>query len=125
MRPTRSSSRTVTRIGVSMSPCCMDGAFSMADELDEIATQTLAHYSRLGEGFRETTRDHDVSQNIDALLNAIRAPKPFTILDVGCGPGRDLGNFAALGHTAIGLEGCAEFAAMAREGGAGEWEQDF
>jgi SAM-dependent methyltransferase len=103
----------------------MDGAFSMADELDDIATQTLAHYSRLGEGFRERTRDHDVSQNIDALLNAIQGPKPFTILDVGCGPGRDLKNFAALGHIAIGLEGCAEFAAMAREDGTQVLEQNF
>lgn len=97
----------------------------MADELDDIATQTLAHYARLGEGFRERTRDHDVSQNIDALLGAIRAPKPFTILDVGCGPGRDLKTFAARGHIAVGLEGCAEFAAMAREGGAQVWEQNF
>jgi SAM-dependent methyltransferase len=103
----------------------MDGAFSMADELGDIATQTLAHYSRLGEGFRERTRDHDVSQNIDALLSAIQGPKPFTILDVGCGPGRDLKTFAALGHIAIGLEGCAEFAAMAREEGAQVWEQNF
>ena len=97
----------------------------MADELVDAAARTLADYSRRAEAFRQSTRDHDVSQNIDALLSAIEGPKPFTILDVGCGPGRDLNSFAALGHTAIGLEGCAEFAAMAREDGCEVWEQNF
>ncbi len=97
----------------------------MADELVDAAARTLADYSRRAEVFRQSTRDHDVSQNIDALLSAIEGPKPFTILDVGCGPGRDLKSFAALGHVAIGLEGCAEFAAMARQDGLEIWEQNF
>jgi SAM-dependent methyltransferase len=47
-------------------------------------------------------------------------------MDFGCGPGRDLKTFADLGHTAIGLEGVARFAAMAREfSGCEVWEQDF
>ena len=95
------------------------------NDLESVATQTLGHYAKLGEGFRERTRDHDVSQNIAALLNRIEGPKPFTILDVGCGPGRDLKSFASLGHRAIGLEGCAEFAAMARAEGSEVWEQNF
>ncbi len=94
-------------------------------DLDKVASQTLGHYAKLGEGFRERTRDHDVSQNIAALLDHVEGPAPFTILDVGCGPGRDLKTFASLGHTAIGLEGCAEFAAMARADGSEVWEQNF
>ncbi|HEY4748304.1 MAG TPA: class I SAM-dependent methyltransferase, partial [Steroidobacteraceae bacterium] len=71
-------------------------------------------------------RDHDVSQNIAALLHYIEAAPPFTILDFGCGPGRDLKVFASLGHVAIGLEGAARFAAMARaHSGCEVWEQDF
>jgi SAM-dependent methyltransferase len=91
-----------------------------------IARATLAHYERQAEAFREGTRDHDVRQNIDALLSRIEATLPFTILDFGCGPGRDLRAFAALGHVAIGLEGAPSFVAMAREAGAFDvWQQDF
>ncbi len=83
-------------------------------ELQRIAEQTLAHYDQRAEAFREATRDHDVSQNIAALLSHIQAVPPFTILDLGCGPGRDLKTFTGRGHTAIGLDGSARFAEMAR-----------
>ena len=96
-----------------------------AEALDQVATRTLGDYAARAERFREQTLDHDVSQNIAALLDAIEGPKPFTILDAGCGPGRDLKTFAGLSHTAIGLEGCAEFAAMARAGGFDVLEQNF
>jgi SAM-dependent methyltransferase len=91
-----------------------------------IARATLAHYERQAEAFREGTRDHDVRQNIDALLSRIETTPPFTILDFGCGPGRDLRAFAELGHVAIGLEGAPSFVAMAREAsGCDVWQQDF
>src|SRR5579864_4058793 len=91
-----------------------------------IARATLAHYERQAEAFREGTREHDVRQNIDALLSQIETTPPFTILDFGCGPGRDLRTFAALGHVAIGLEGAPSFVAMAREAsGCDVWQQDF
>ena len=95
-------------------------------DLAEIAARTLAHYDQHAESFRAGTRDHDVSQNIAALLRHIEGEPPFTILDFGCGPGRDLRAFTALGHTAVGLEGSARFAAMAREAtGCTVWQQDF
>jgi SAM-dependent methyltransferase len=95
-------------------------------ELDRIVAVTLAHYAQRAEDFRAGTRDHDVRQNIDALLRHIQAEPPFTILDFGCGPGRDLKTLAGLGHTAIGLEGAGEFAAMARaDSGCQVWQQDF
>jgi SAM-dependent methyltransferase len=96
------------------------------DELDAIASATLAHYDSNAHGFFAGTADHDVSQNIDALLRAIHAPAPFTILDLGCGPGRDLATFTRLGHRAIGLDGSAEFVAMARDfSGCDVWHQSF
>jgi SAM-dependent methyltransferase len=94
-------------------------------ELDTATAATLKHYSGRARDFRDRTWDHDVSQNIAALLGRIEGEEPFTILDAGCGPGRDLKHFAALGHTAIGLEGCAEFAAMARAEGFEVWQQNF
>ena len=95
-------------------------------DLDEISALTLDHYDRRAEDFREGTRDHDVSQNIAALLAHIEGEPPFTVLDFGCGPGRDLKALSSLGHVAIGLEGVARFVAMARADTACEvWQQDF
>ena len=67
-----------------------------------------------------------MSQNIEALLRHIEAAPPFRILDFGCGPGRDLRTFRAMGHDPVGLEGAESFAAMAREdSGCEVWCQDF
>jgi SAM-dependent methyltransferase len=95
-------------------------------ELANITRLTLEEYDRHAEDFWSGTRDHDVSQNIAALLQHIESRPPFRILDFGCGPGRDLKIFAGLGHVAIGLEGAVAFAAMARaHSGCEVWQQDF
>lgn len=95
-------------------------------DVQDISARTLAHYEQRAEEFRIGTRDHDVSQNVAALLRHIEGEPPFTILDFGCGPGRDLRTLSGLGHTAIGLEGSERFVAMARdESGCEVWQQDF
>jgi SAM-dependent methyltransferase len=92
----------------------------------EIVTRTLDHYAERIDTFWEGTRDHDVSQNIRALLRYIEGEPPFTILDLGCGPGRDLRTLAELGHAAIGIDGVEGFASMARDySGCEVWQQDF
>jgi SAM-dependent methyltransferase len=95
------------------------------DELKAIAGRTLRHYDHNAQQFWEATQDHDVSQNIEALLQYIEGPKPFTILDFGCGPGRDLKKFTELGHVAIGLDGSSKFAAIAGTLEFEVWEQNF
>ena len=85
-----------------------------AEDLQHIAARTLAHYEQHAQNYWEGTRDHDVSQNIAALLKHLPGPPPFDLLDFGCGPGRDLHTFKTLGHHAIGLEGAPNVAAMAR-----------
>jgi SAM-dependent methyltransferase len=86
----------------------------------------LGHYNQHAEAFWEGTRDHDVGQNIDALLSRIEREPPYIILDFGCGPGRDLKIFADRGHIAVGLEGAAHFAGMARaHSGCEVLQQDF
>jgi SAM-dependent methyltransferase len=96
------------------------------DAMAAIVARTLDHYDERADAFWEGTRDHDVSQNIQALLQYIEGSPPFTILDLGCGPGRDLRTLAELGHTAIGIDGVERFAAMARDhSGCEVWQQDF
>ena len=95
-------------------------------ELEEISRLTTGHYGSRAESFWEGTRDHDVSQNIAALLGAIDAEAPLKILDLGCGPGRDVAAFAHAGHHPIGLDGTLAFCEMARaHSGCEVWHQDF
>ncbi|HEY3325893.1 MAG TPA: class I SAM-dependent methyltransferase [Novimethylophilus sp.] len=95
-------------------------------DLERITTLTLQHYNQYAQGFWDGTRHHDVSQNIATLLQYIEGDQPHTILDFGCGPGRDLKVFAELGHCAVGLEGAVRFAEMARAySGCEVWQQDF
>jgi len=90
------------------------------------SARTLAHYQAHAARFWEGTKDHDVAQNYAALLGAMEGAPPFTILDLGCGPGRDLAYFRSLGHVAVGLDGCRAFCEMAREHtGCEVLEQDF
>lgn len=96
------------------------------EDLERIESLTLAHYDGQAEDFWAATRSHDVSQNIAALLAHIEVPPPWTLLDFGCGPGRDLRTFSQLGHVAIGLEGAPQFAEMARAySGCEVWRQNF
>ena len=84
------------------------------EELETVAARTVAHYDSSAQSFAQGTRDHDVSQNYAALLGAIEGTGAWRILDLGCGPGRDLAYFRSLGHEAVGLDGSARFVEMAR-----------
>ncbi len=95
-------------------------------DLKEISTRTIGHYEARADAYWAGTHDHDVRQNISALLDAIEGVPPHTVLDFGCGPGRDLKTFSELGHVAIGLDGSTRFAQMARAYSECEvWTQDF
>lgn len=94
--------------------------------LERIAARTLGHYAHGARQFWEGTREHDVTQNHRALLDALPGVPPRAILDLGCGPGRDLAAFRAFGEAPVGLDGCAEFVEMARvHSGCEVLEQSF
>ncbi len=75
-----------------------------------MANLTLEHYNQRAEEFWAGTRDHDVSQNIAAMLHYIAGETRFTVVDFGCGPGRDLKVVAEMAHAYSGCE---------------VWQQDF
>lgn len=92
--------------------------------MDQHEQVTIAQYQAEADGFKKGTWDHDVSQNRDALVAAM--PKnPGKILDLGCGPGRDLVAFKAQGHTVIGLDATPAFVEMAQASGCEVWQQSF
>lgn len=96
------------------------------DALNELVNRTLGHYHERAVDFWEGTRDHDVSQNIEALLRHICGTPPFDLLDFGCGPGRDLRDLTARGHRVVGLEGAPALAELARgHSGREVWPQNF
>lgn len=96
------------------------------EALRHLVERTLGYYHARAEAFWEGTRNHDVEQNIEALLRHIKSPAPQSILDFGCGPGRDLLAFTRRGHRVVGLEGAPALAQMARDhSGCEVWQQDF
>lgn len=84
-------------------------------KLDEIETATLNYYNWNAEAFWNGTKDHDVAQNYEAFLTPFPKDKKLDILDLGCGPGRDVSYFQSLGHRPIGLDGSEVFCNMARQ----------
>jgi SAM-dependent methyltransferase len=85
-----------------------------AAQVRRLSDATIAYYDQFARAFWDGTRDHDVSQNYAAFLDAMERDPPYSILDLGCGPGRDLSYFRSLGHEAVGLDGSQQFVAMAR-----------
>jgi SAM-dependent methyltransferase len=79
-----------------------------------ISKVTIEHYDDSADSFWTGTADHDVSQNYAALLDHLEGVAPYRILDLGCGPGRDLKYFRSLGHEPVGLDGSRRFVDMAR-----------
>ena len=95
-------------------------------DLRHITSGTLCHYDENALGFWQGTKDHDVRQNLQAFLAALPQGEKLDILELGCGPGRDVRYFEKLGHKVIGLDGSAEFCKMARRfTGCPIWQQDF
>ena len=96
------------------------------NDLRAIIASTLRHYDEQAESYAAGTADHDVSQNIAALRRHLEGPRPWTLLDFGCGPGRDLRKLAGDDDVAVGLDGSAAFVRMARAAtGAVVLHQDF
>ena len=97
-----------------------------AVDLVEIEKLNIAHYDENAESFRIGTKDHDVSQNIAALIDAFPKEKTLDILDFGCGPGRDMCVFKSMGHRPVGLDGSKEFCKMAvKQSGCPTLNQQF
>lgn len=101
------------------------------DEVRAAAAATIMDYAAVARGYAEGNMNHDVSQNIDAMLEPLRASpsrlaSPFDVLDVCCASGRDLLALKNLGHNPVGLDGVAEFCEMSREvSGCEVWEQSL
>jgi SAM-dependent methyltransferase len=92
----------------------------------EYAKSTIQYYEENAEQFWQGTRDHDVTQNYDAFLDALAGKGPHKILDFGCGPGRDIAAFKNLGHNPVGLDGTLNFVNMAEKyTGCEVLHQDF
>ena len=85
-----------------------------AQDLKEIVTLTLEHYNQRAESSGQARAITMSARIIAAMLQYIEGEPHFTILDFDCGPGRDLKVAAELGHIAVGLEGAAHSADMAR-----------
>jgi len=104
----------------------IDDSSAQVESALHYARLTLNYYDDMAESYWQGTRRHDVIQNISSLSNALRGSLPFSILDFGCGPGRDLKSFRKLGHEAVGIDGSRILVDMARSySGCEVWHQNF
>lgn len=95
-------------------------------DLNNIESATIRYYDMNAVSFWEGTKDHDVTQNFNAFLDACQPDKSLDILDLGCGPGRDMLHFKSLGHRPVGLDGSDVFCRMALNyTGCTVWHQSF
>ena len=85
------------------------------DELENLEKKTLWHYNKNALSFWQGTKDHDVTQNYHAFLSRCKQEEMLDILDLGCGPGRDVYYFKSQGHLPVGLDGSQAFCEMARQ----------
>jgi hypothetical protein len=51
---------------------------NLVDESILISQKNIGHYEQNAVSYDQGTQDHDVSQNIDALIRAIKAKPPFS-----------------------------------------------
>jgi len=103
-----------------------DAGKTGADSLHRLAETTIAHIRPerrcILVGYAGSRRQAELRR---ALRHDPDRP-PWSILDFGCGPGRDLAYFRSLGHEAVGLDGSEAFVEMAREfSGCQVLHQDF
>lgn len=86
----------------------------MSEEHAQAASLTIAAYDRMAQAYWEETQHRDLNADYDLFLSHLDGQGPLDLLDLGCGPGRDLRYFARLGHRPIGVDGSACFVEMAR-----------
>ena len=76
---------------------------------------TIEDYDAVAAAFDAGNKDHDVSQNIDALLAPLAGrAEPLVVVDLGCAGGRDLVALTSRGCVAWGVDGSAAFCDLAR-----------
>jgi len=76
---------------------------------------TIADYDAVAAAFDAGNMNHDVSQNIDALLEPLKHVERPVVVDVGCAGGRDLLALTARGCEAWGVDGSPAFVELARK----------
>ena len=85
--------------------------------LDDLrSSATIDDYDVVASAYVEANADHDVSQNVDALLLELRSSdeeRELTILDLGCGGGRDVAALARRRCVVWGVDGSPAMCALA------------
>lgn len=82
----------------------------------EASAMTLRDYNRIAEEYWACTKEQGLPADYDWFLSALEdtGAGPFDLLDLGCGPGRDLLQLRQRGHRAVGLDGSRAMVEMAR-----------
>ena len=75
---------------------------------------SISYYNKNAELFYKRTINSDMSENYQKFLFRLK-PLPSTILDLGCGVGRDARYFENLGYDVTAIDGAEEMVCFANE----------
>lgn len=75
---------------------------------------TLRDYDRIAAEYLGWTEDQNVAADYDWFLSFLSGAGPYDLLDLGCGPGRDLLRLRQRGHRVVGLDGSYAMVKLAR-----------
>lgn len=90
---------------------------------DDVVTRSVAAYDTHAADYAEWAAPLLLRHQMDAFTGKL--PDGAVILDAGCGPGRDLTEFARRGMSACGADLSEEFVKLARAAGHTVWHTDL
>ena len=91
-------------------PAAAGGRPSGDRDATDVVAVSVAAYTPVAAAYRRT-HDDRMADRVERFAGLL--PVPSLVLDAGCGPGRDMARFAALGHVARGIDANPAFVAMA------------
>ena len=94
--------------------------------LQEIERKTVRFYDNRSQEYAEEVKNFDLRKSYHDFLSLLPEAKFHSVLDFGCGTGRDLKYFADHGIQAVGLDGSKKMCDLARKtSGCKAFQQNF
>jgi len=94
--------------------------------LSDITKKTIQFYDGRAKEYFEESKNYDLRKAYHDFISLLPEAKYHSILDLGCGGGRDLKYFADHGFQVVGLDGSKKMCDLARKwSGCKAFQQDF
>ena len=83
--------------------------------LNDMETRTIEFFDKRAEDYFNQSKNYDLRRNYQDFISLIPQDRRSSILDLGCGSGRDLKYFQEHGFNASGIDGSRALCDIAKE----------